>query len=428
MQNELRLQDYPIASHTAPRKPSAAGGWHIPRRLQRVLSLADFEDAARRHLPAPIFAYVSGGCETNRALRASEDAFSDYDWVTRVFNDTSGRNLSTTLFGEHWAAPFGIAPMGISALSAYRGDLIQTQAAAAARIPAIMSGSSLIRMEDVAAANPRAWFQAYVPGEADRIAALVDRVAAAGFKTLVVTADVPVSGNRENNVRARFSTPLRPSPRLAWDGITHPRWLLGTVLKTLLRHGMPHFENSQAKRGAPIISSKVMREFGARDHLSWAHIAKMRERWKGRFIIKGILAPEDAILARQMGADGVIVSNHGGRQLDGAIAPLRALPGVVEAVGPDYPVMIDGGFRRGGDVLMALALGARFVFIGRPFNYAGAVAGMAGVTHAIGILATEMARNMALLGVLSPSDLGPRHLRRRQGGPDAIAPRPGETP
>lgn len=412
MQDELRLQDYPIASHTSPSK-SATGGWQVPKRLQRVLSLADFEDAARRHLPSPIFAYVSGGCETDRALRGSEDAFADYDWVTRVFISTSRRSLATTLFGERWAAPIGIAPMGVSALSAYRGDLIQTQAAAAAQIPAIMSGSSLIRLEDIAAANPKAWFQAYVPGEPQRIDALVDRVAAAGFKTLVVTADVPVSGNRENNIRARFSTPLRPSLRLAWDGITHPRWLLGTAFKTILRHGVPHFENSHATRGAPIIASNVMREFGARDHLNWTHVQQIRDRWKGRLVIKGILSPEDAQMARQYGADGIIVSNHGGRQLDGAIAPLRALPDVVRALGPDYPVMIDGGFRRGSDVLMALALGAKFVFVGRPFNYAGAVAGQAGVTHAIGILATEMARNMALLGVLSPSELGPQHLRQR---------------
>ena len=156
-----------------------------------------------------------------------------------------------------------------------------------------------------------------------------------------------------------------------------------------------------------------MREFGARDHLSWDHVDQIRQRWKGRLVVKGILSPEDAIAARDHGADGIIVSNHGGRQLDGALAPLRALPAVVQALGPDYPVMIDGGFRRGSDVLMALALGAKLVFVGRPFNYAGAVGGQAGITHAIGILATEMARNMALLGVLSPSELGPQHLRRR---------------
>jgi len=413
MQNELRLQDYPVASHTAPPRKGEAAGWQVPRHLRGILSLDDFETAARRRLPAPIYAYVSGGCETDRAMHAAGNAFADYDWVTRVFTDTSSRSLDTTLFGQRWAAPIGIAPMGVSALSAYRGDLIQTRAAAEAQVPAVMSGSSLIRMEEVAAANPRAWFQAYVPGESQHIAALLDRVEAAGFGTLVVTADVPVSGNRENNVRARFSTPLRPDLRLAWDGITHPRWLLGTALRTLARHGMPHFENSHAQRGAPIVSSNVMRQFGARDHLSWEHLAQIRRRWKGPLVVKGILAPEDALKARALGADGVIVSNHGGRQLDGAIAPLRALPAVVQALGADYPVMLDGGIRRGSDVLMALALGARFVFVGRPFNYAGTVGGQAGVTHAIGILATEMARNMAMLGVLSPAELGPQHLRRR---------------
>lgn len=413
MPDQLRLQDYPIADHMAPRKPTI-GGWHVPRRLQRILSLQDFEKAARDHLPAPIFAYISGGCETDRTLRANEDAFSDYDWVPRTFVSTSQRTLSSTLFGESWAAPIGIAPMGISALSAYRGDLIQTEAAAVAQIPAILSATSLIRLEDVVAANPKAWFQAYVPGEPERINALLDRVAAAGFQTLVVTGDVPVSGNRENNIRAGFSTPLRPSMRLAWDGIMHPRWLWGTAMKTILRHGVPHFENSHATRGAPIIASNVMRDFGARDHLNWTHVQQIRDKWKGRLVIKGILSPEDALIAKQYGADGIIVSNHGGRQLDGAIAPLRALPDVVRALGSDYPVMIDGGFRRGSDVLMALALGAKFVFIGRPFNYAGTVGGIAGITHAIGILATEMARNMALLGVLNPSELGMQNLKQRR--------------
>lgn len=404
------LSDYPLANHSAPRSGTSP---RIPRRLARVLSLADFEVAARRHLPRPIFAYVSGGCETDRSLRENRAAFEDYDWVTRVLVDTSRRTLETTLFGHTYAAPFGIAPMGISALSAYRGDLIQAQASALANVPMIMSGSSLIRMEEIAAANPQAWFQMYVPGEPETIAALLDRVAQAGFGTLVLTADVPVSGNRENNLRAGFSTPLRPGPRLAWDGATHPRWLFGTALRTLLRHGMPHFENSRTSRGAPILSSSVLRDFGARDHLSWEHLQLIRRRWRGRLVVKGILNPADARRARELGADGLIVSNHGGRQLDGSIAPLRALPAVVDAVDADCPVMIDSGFRRGGDVLMAMALGARAVFIGRPFNYAGAVAGQAGLLHAFAIVAAEMRRNMALLGVDRPDALGAENLRRR---------------
>jgi len=383
----------------------------MPRRLRGMLSLDDFEDAARRFLPRTVFAYVSGGCETNRALHANRRVFAQYGWVPRVLADTSRRSLATPLLGRQYAAPFGIAPMGISALSAYRGDLAQARAAAAAGIPMVMSGSSLIRMEEVAAANPDAWFQAYVPGEPDRIEALLERVGRAGFGTLVVTVDVPVSGNRENNLRAGFSSPLRPSLRLAWDGITHPGWLWGTALRTLLRHGMPHFENSQAGRGAPMLSSQAMRDFGARDHLDWSHFDLMRRRWKGALVVKGVLHPDDARKARDHGADGVILSNHGGRQLDGAVPALQMLPDVVAALGPDYPVMVDGGFRRGSDVLTALALGAKFVFVGRPFNYAGAVAGEAGVLHAIGILAAEIRRNMALLGVHRPADVTRDHLR-----------------
>ncbi|WP_093160313.1 alpha-hydroxy acid oxidase [Variovorax sp. YR216] len=395
------MDDVAAPSSSAPNANAAK---KLPRQLRCVLSLDDFEDAARRFLPKPIFAYVSGGCETNRSLRANRSAFEDYAWVPRVLVDTAARTLATPLLGHRYAAPFGIAPMGISALSAYRGDLVQAQAAAAANVPMILSGTSLIPMEDVARANPHAWFQAYVPGEPERILKLLDRVERAGFGTLVVTVDTPVSGNRENNIRAGFSTPLRPGLRLALDGITHPGWLCKTALRTLLWHGMPHFENSQASRGAPILSSSVMRDFGARDHLNWEHLALIRKRWTGQLVVKGILDPRDALLAREQGADGIIVSNHGGRQLDGAASPMRMLPKVVEALGDgDYPVMIDSGFRRGNDVLLALALGAKFVFVGRPFNYAGAVAGEAGVRHAIDILASEIMRNMALIGARSPS-------------------------
>lgn len=408
MPQTLRLQDYPLASHTLPK---GGDGYRIPRRLRPILSLDDFETAARRLLPKPLFAYVSGGAEQGKSLRGNHAGFERYAWVTRAFTDTSARSLDTSLLGQRYSAPFGIAPMGISGLTAFEGDLIQTRAAREANIPAIMSGSSLLPMETVVQANPDAWFQAYVPGEDAKILALIDRVQRAGFKTLVVTADVPVSANRENLIRARFSTPLKPDLHLAWEGLSHPRWLLGTALKTLLRHGMPHFENAGVGRGAPILSANVMRDFGARDHLSWRHLALIRRHWPGTLVVKGILAPEDAVTAKDCGAEGVIVSNHGGRQLDGSIAPLAILPQVFRAVGPDYPVMIDSGFRRGSDILMALALGATFVFVGRPMNYAGAVGGQPGIKHAIGILATEVARNLALLGIQSPGEVRRDSLR-----------------
>ncbi|MBS0455554.1 MAG: alpha-hydroxy-acid oxidizing protein [Proteobacteria bacterium] len=406
-QNSFRVEDFAARSSSAPAQ---AGADKLPRRLRNVLSLDDFEVQARRFLPHPIFAYVSGGCETNRSLRGNREVFERHAWVTRVLHNTSGRSLATRMFDQEWAAPFGIAPMGISALSAYQGDLVQARAALSANVPMILSGTSLIPMEEVAKANPQAWFQAYVPGEVQRIHKLLDRVEQAGFRTLVVTVDTPVSGNRENNIRAGFSTPLRPSLSLAWQGMTHPGWLFGTALKTLLRHGMPHFENSQATRGAPILSSSVLRDFGARDHLGWDHLALIRRRWTGTLVVKGVLHPSDAVMAREHGADGVILSNHGGRQLDGAVSPMQMLPEAAVALGPDYPLMIDSGFRRGNDVLKALALGAKFVFVGRPFNYAASIAGEEGVRHAIGILASEALRNMALIGVGSVSQLDPSQL------------------
>ena len=383
-------------------------------RLRRVLSLDDFESHARRHLPRPVFGYVAGAVETDWSLGDNRAAFAEFGFLPRMLVDVSKRSTQATLFGHRYAAPFGIAPLGISALYAYRGDLVLASAAADANIPMIMSGSSLIRLEDVAAKCPSTWFQAYLPGDVPAIVALVERVARAGFETLVVTVDSQVAGNRENNIRSGFSTPLRPTLRLAFDGISHPRWLCGTFLRTLARHGMPHFENNFATRGAPIVSPNVLRDYSDRGHLHWEHWRIVRRMWKGRLVIKGILDKADARLAREAGADGIIVSNHGGRQLDGAVAALRVLPGIVAAC-PDIPVMLDGGVRRGTDVLKALALGARFVFIGRPFAFAAAIGGTAGVAHAIALLSAEIERDMAMLGVNGLGELHPGWLVRIRG-------------
>jgi L-lactate dehydrogenase (cytochrome) len=211
-------------------------------------------------------------------------------------------------------------------------------------------------------------------------------------------------------VRAGFSTPLRPSLRLAWDGLTHPAWTIGTFARTLLQHGMPHFENNYATRGAPILSANVVRDFSDRGHLNWEHFKRIRRMWKGKLVIKGILDRHDAQIAVNHGVDGIIVSNHGGRQLDGSVAPLRVLAEIAAACGT-IPVMMDSGIRRGTDVLKALALGAKFVFVGRPFNYAAAIGGEAGVRHAIKLLATEIDRDMAMLGVNTLSDMDQTRVR-----------------
>jgi L-lactate dehydrogenase (cytochrome) len=264
-------------------------------------------------------------------------------------------------------------------------------------------------MEDVARAAPESWFQAYLPPTTERIAALVERIAGAGFGTLVVTVDSAVRGNVENYARAGFTSPLRPDLALFWQGLTHPCWTFGTFLRTLAVRGMPHFENNDTDKRLPVVARNVVREFSGRAHLDWAAIERIRRQWTGRFVLKGILHPQDALRAREAGLDGVILSNHGGRQLDGAVSPLRVLPAVRAAVG-NFPVMVDSGFRRGSDVLKALALGANFVFVGRPFNYAATIAGAAGVAHAVDILLREIDANLGLLGINGIAELGPQHL------------------
>lgn len=391
----------------AVARPEAA----VPRHLRRFLALDDFALAARAYLPRMLYGFVSGGAERDEALRDNRAAFEEYGFVPRVLVDVSGRNQATTLFGKQYDAPFGIPPMGLAALVAYRGDLVLARAAAAMNVPMIMSASSLITLEDVHRANPAAWYQAYIAGDAARIEPLVDRVAAAGFDTFVVTADVPVSANRENNIRNGYQVPLVITPQVTWDMATHPGWLVGTWLRTRMRHGMPHFENMDATRGPPILSKDLIRNIGKRDQLAWEHIALIRRRWTGKLVIKGLLSPDDARIAREHGVDGVMVSNHGGRQLDATMSPLRVLAEIAERA-DGMTIMFDSGIRRGTDVLKALALGAQFVFVGRPFLYAAAVAGEEGVRHALRVLSDEVDRDMALLGVRSIAEVTPDLVRR----------------
>lgn len=369
-----------------------------------ILNLDDYEAAARRHLPRPLFQYVSGAAETSAAFHDNRAALNELKFVPRVLHGVEGRTTQHCLLDETWSAPFGIAPMGISALMASDGDNTMARAARQEKIPYILSGSSLTRMEDVIATNPDAWFQAYIPGEEDRIKALIERVRKAGYQTLVLTADTAVLANRENNLRAGFSTPLRFTPRMVWDFATKPNWLITTFLKTLLNKGMPHFENSDAHRGAPIVSKRATRDFGRKDHLNWEHVRMIRRQWPGKLVLKGLLSHQDVTLARQAGCDGVILSNHGGRQLDHAISAIRGLP-LAKAEAGDIPIMLDGGIRRGTDVVKALALGADFVFIGRPFLYASVVGGKRSLEQAVQIMKSEIHRDLGLLGLRSPDEI-----------------------
>ena len=400
-------------------KPDQAGGLSfvdkrsLPPGLRNYLALQDFIDAARTVLPRPIYGYVTGGVENNQSLRGNRDVFDEIGFVPKPLVDTMHRHMRTELFGHTYNAPFGFAPMGGTSMAAYRGDAVLAEAAEAANIPMMMSGASLMTMEEVRAAGKTSMFQAYLPGDEDRIAATLDRAAAAGFQTLAVTVDVQVAANRENNVRSGFNNPLRPTLRLAWDCGIRPKWLFGMLLRTLMTSGMPHVENMGPR--VPMISSTALRGYGRRDKLTWKHIEFMRKRWKGNLLLKGVLHKEVVKIAGEHGLQGVLVSNHGGRQLDGTVSPLRVLPELRHVAGKDFKLIMDSGFRRGTDVLKALALGADFCLIGRPFLCAAAVAGRPGVDHAVKLMMDEIDRDMAMMGINHPKEMDKNFLMPMTG-------------
>jgi L-lactate dehydrogenase (cytochrome) len=335
-------------------------------------------------------------------LRDNRKAFEDWHLVPRLLVGVAGRSQKTELFGETYDSPFGVAPMGMESLVGYRGDLVIAQACAANNIPFIQSGASLIRLEDIRAACETAWFQAYLPVEFSDLKNLMTRVRDAGFRTLVITVDLTAGSNRENTARAGFSAPFRPTLRMFLDGATHPRWSFGNFLRTIAHHGMPHFENLDGGRGAAIVSRSATRNTNRSGH-SWETLRRIRDDWKGNLVVKGLLDPRDVRIAVENGADGIIVSTHGGRQIDGVIPAIHALPGCVAAAG-SVPVMIDSGIRRGSDIIKSFALGAKFAFVGRPFNYA-AILGEAGVNHAIGLLRAEVSRDTGNMGINSIAEI-----------------------
>ncbi|MDB5370748.1 MAG: alpha-hydroxy-acid oxidizing enzyme, partial [Roseomonas sp.] len=394
------MRDAPSLS-TMPAPPPS---YWAARRLRRIFALEDLEEAARRLLPRPIFGYVAGAAETNASLADNRRVFDEIQFVPRMLVGVAGRSLDCEVMGQRHAMPFGIAPMGVSALTGYRGDVSLARAAARAGIPMIISAASLIRLEEIAAAASGVWYQAYLSGNQAEALAMVDRVAQAGIDTFVITADSAVVPSRENNLRTGYRTPIRPNMALLWNGITHPAWSIGTFLRTYLRHGNPHFENAGPGRGSPLLSRQAVRDFSGRETLDWDVVRAVRTRWRGRLVVKGLLHPADVAMAREAGADGVILSNHGGRQLDGAVSPMRALPAALRQAG-SMDIMIDSGFRRGTDILKALGLGASFVFVGRPFNYASALAGEAGVDHAIGLLRAQLMADLGMLGLLNPREI-----------------------
>ena len=366
-----------------------------PRDLERVVGIADLRAMARRRLPGFAFEYLDGGAEDEASLSRNRASFADIAFTPRILRDVSSVDLGTTVLGRPVKAPFAIAPTGFNGLYWRDGDVALARAAAGAGIGLAQSTVSNAAVEDVARTVPAFhWFQLYALSGEGVTEALLRRAEAAGCHALVFTVDGPVVGNREWD-RRNYRAPGKLDLRNRIDVLAHPGWLW-----RVYRHGLPPFANLAPLvpgGGGPLATQRWLQ---ARQDasLDWSMVAWLRERWPGPIVLKGILSPQDAVLAAGAGVDGIILSNHGGRQLDGAVAPMTVLPEIAAAVGARITVMIDGGFRRGSDIAKALMLGAELVFVGRAPLYGLGAAGEAGAAAAIETLRAELARVMALLG------------------------------
>lgn len=375
------------------------------RVARRARSIEDLRRAARARLPRAVFEFIDGGAEDESTLRANRAAFERLRFLPRVMAGVSVIDTTREIAGASAKLPIVIAPTGAPAFAWPRADVAIARAAAQFGIPYTLSSSATCSLEDVAReAAGRLWFQPYILRDRPFFDRLIDRAEAAGYEALVVTVDMPTGGNRERDFRNDFGIPFQWTARNVADFASHPGWAL-----QMLRHGVPRLENLIGlDRSGPDISgaaSSVGRNYDP--DFDWRGFEAIRRRWPRRLLVKGILHPDDAARAIDLGAQDIILSNHGGRQLDGAIASLDALPAIVAAVGGRAPVLLDGGVRRGADIVKALALGATAVMIGRATLYGVGAAGAAGACRALEILAEELTRAMRLCGTRTLHDIGP---------------------
>jgi len=373
------------------------------RRLHDIYQLSDFEKAVRRYLPKAVYEYVRNGAGAELSLRRNRAIFQRYLWRPYRLRDVSSLNTRITLFGEEYAQPFGLAPTGGAAMTRFDADRIEAAAAHRHNLFYALSANSLTPLEEIIRINPRAWFAAYLPSDLAVIDGMIDRVQKAGYPVLLITCDVPVGAQRIAETRAGYSMPIRPKWRSTIGALRHPGWTFGTLGRTILRDRNPRIVNIRPQGGPGLFSNEIAAVGGAPD-FTWDHIRHIRARWNGKLILKGILRPEDAEEAAKIGVDGIGVSDHGGRLLDSSVAPLEVLPEIRKAA-RNMSVVIDGGFRCGGDVLKAMALGADAVMLGRPFLQACALAGGAGLDKAVSILGTELGRDLALIGLTELASL-----------------------
>jgi (S)-mandelate dehydrogenase len=385
-------------------------------RIADSINIADLREMARRRLPRIAFDYLDGGAEDEVTLAGNRASFGRHAFVPRILSGAAPRQLSVTLFGQEQKVPWIVGPTGMNGIFWRGADLALARAAERAGAIYAHPTAANVALEDLARnVGGTRWFQLYPWGGRDVWGRLVARAQHAGCRALIVTVDSLLAGNRERDRRNRFAHRVRYTPRVLLDGLRHPRWLAGVWL----RGGLPRFENMDefAVPGATAADLANYIRTMRNPDFSWDDLAWIRAQWRGPFVIKGVLAPEDARRAAGMGADGIVISNHGGRQLDGAVATLDALLPIVDAVGSEMTILIDSGFRRGSDIVKALALGAKAVVLGRAPLYGLAAAGEAGVDRALDILQEETLRTLTLLGCPSLQALSREHLRAASAPP-----------
>lgn len=364
--------------------------------MSPILEIADLKRLAKRRVPKLFFDYADSGAYTESTYRANESDFSKIKLRQRVLVDMSGRSLETTMIGEKVRMPVALAPTGLTGMQHADGEMLAAKAAEEFGVPFTLSTMSICSIEDVASVTTKPfWFQLYVMRDRDFVLNLIERAKAAKCSALVLTADLQILGQRHKDLRNGLSAPPKLTPKHLYQMATRPRWcwhMLQTNRRTFRNiHG-----HAKSVTDLASLNAWTVEQFDPQ--LSWKDVAWIKERWGGKLIIKGILDVEDAKMAAETGADAIIVSNHGGRQLDGAHSSIAMLPRIVDAVGDRIEVHLDGGIRSGQDVLKAVALGAKGTYIGRPFLYGLGAMGKPGVTKALEIIAKEMDTTMALCG------------------------------
>lgn len=368
--------------------------------VSKALSIEDLRRAAKRRLPKILFELIESGVEDEYGVARNLDAFRQYRIMPRYLGDIAKRDQGVRLFGYDYASPFGIGPTGFAGLLRNGADMMLAETAREANIPFIVSGASAAPIEKLAALGPdHVWYHIYPARDASITADVLKRVRDAGLNKLVLTVDNPVYPNRERDTRNGFSLPLRLRPAILLEALTHPAWIAH-----YLRHGgMPFMDTWARYAGAGKNAAEVAAFFRSQSPSiqTWADIERLRRDWNGSFILKGIQHPDDALRAADLGVDGIIVSNHGAKSFDPLPSPLETLPAVKAAIGDRIPVMMDSGVRRGYHALIARALGADFVFVGRATLYGVVADAKRGAAKAVDLLRKEVDQSLALAGAPS---------------------------